>query len=129
MPRLRAGGKWVFGWAMVGAQREITLPPEACLEYQLLPGAEVAFTMGSRTSGGFGIGRCANIRGNPPISRRILATGKMGDGGRIYLPPEVGLEPRARLLMVRGSGIALGLLRRGPLYERAKGHSEIKVFG
>jgi len=29
MPQLVKGGKWVFGWVIVGFQGELTIPPEA----------------------------------------------------------------------------------------------------
>ena len=55
MPRLAKGGKWTYGWVQVGEGREISLPPQACEEYGLEPGCELAFVPGSSRSGGFGI--------------------------------------------------------------------------
>jgi hypothetical protein len=57
LPHLVKGGKWVFGWAIVGLSGEIPIPPEAFSEYQLQFGEEVCFIKGSQTSGGFRIGR------------------------------------------------------------------------
>jgi hypothetical protein len=57
MPQLVKGGKWVFGWVIVGSGGEITIPPEAYREYGFRAGDEVVFLQGSRRSGGFGVGR------------------------------------------------------------------------
>ena len=35
MPQLAKGGKWVFGWVLVGPHGEVTIPPEAWDEYGL----------------------------------------------------------------------------------------------
>lgn len=43
MPRLLKGGKWVFGWTVVGPQRELTIPPEAQREYGFRVGSRVLF--------------------------------------------------------------------------------------
>ena len=128
MPRLAKGGKWVFGWAVVGGGRQIRLPAEALGEYRLVPGTGIAFIGGSRTSGGFGIGRLEALTGNRWLGKRVIASGSMGRDGLVRLPPEVGAEPGERLLMVRWSGLALGLIRRGPIYRIAQGHPEIEEF-
>jgi len=72
MPQLVKGGKWVFGWVIVGGHREITIPPESYTEYGFQAGKPVFF--------------------------------------------------------LRGSGLALGFLTRGPIYEEAVKHSEIETF-
>ena len=33
MPQLVKGGKWVFGWIVVGRLKKIRIPPEAYNEY------------------------------------------------------------------------------------------------
>ena len=55
MPQLVKGGKWVYGWVIVGLQGELTIPPEAWHEYGFRTGDEVTFLPGSRRSGGFGL--------------------------------------------------------------------------
>jgi len=127
MPQLVKGGKWVFGWVIVGSGGEITIPPEAYREYGFRAGDEVVFLKGSRHSGGFGIGRADHI----PIllRKRTLGQGKVDGSGRVIAPPDVGVQPGDRLLAVRGSGYALGLLARGPIYEEAMQHPELETFG
>jgi hypothetical protein len=44
------------------------------------------------------------------------------------LPSALGFQPGERLLVVRGSGLALGFVPRGPIYEEALRHTEIEVF-
>ena len=126
MPQLAKGGKWAFGWVVVGKRRNITIPPEAYHEYGFQTGDEVIFLRGSKRSGGFSIGRVAKI---PPLfEKRILARGRVARQGRVILPPETGVQPGDRLLAVRGSGLALGLSAQGPIYELALKHPELEVF-
>jgi hypothetical protein len=47
---------------------------------------------------------------------------------RVTLPIESGIEPGDRLLAVRGSNFALGLLKFGPIVEEAKKHPEVEEF-
>jgi hypothetical protein len=130
MPQLVKGGKWVFGWVVVGPQRELTIPPEAWDEYGFHPGDEVTFLRGSRRSGGFGLSTTwllAQMAG--PLQTRALARGHIGEDGQLVVPPAVGMRPGDRLLAVRGSGRALGFAARGPIYDEALKHSELEVFG
>ena len=126
MPQLVKGGKWVFGWVVVQAGKKITVPPEAYREYSFQAGDEIVFTRGSRRSGGFGIGRAGKIP--PLLKKRVLAQGRMGKSGQVALPPEVEAQVGDRLLAVQGSGLALGFLKRGPIYEEALQHPELEVF-
>ena len=43
MPQITKGGKWVFGWVVVGQNRQIVIPPEAYAEYGFQPGEAVIF--------------------------------------------------------------------------------------
>jgi len=126
MPRLVKGGKWVFGWVVVGPQREIPIPPEAYLEYGFQGGDEVVFLKGSRSSGGFSVGRVEKIPAL--LQKRALGQGRVDESGRVMAPPETGAQPGDRLLAARGSGLALGFLARGPIYEEALKHLELEVF-
>jgi hypothetical protein len=129
MPQLAKGGKWVFGWVIVSPQREIRIPPEAYAEYGYQAGEEVIFLAGSRRSGGFSIGRTQKLATSKiPLERRALCRAKMGEAGRIKLPPETGVQPGDRLLAGRGSGLALGFLRQGPIFQEALKHPELEVF-
>jgi hypothetical protein len=130
MPQLAKGGKWVFGWVLVGPDRDIRIPPEAYAEYGFQAGEEVVFLAGSRASGGFGIGRPEKLKQSAiPLARRAIARGRIGEGGRVALPPETGAEPGQRLLAGRGSGLALGFLRQGRIVAEALRHPELEVFG
>jgi hypothetical protein len=130
MPQLVRGGKWVFGWVIVGRQGELTIPPEARDEYEFQPGEEVAFLPGSRSSGGFGLSTprlLGQMAG--PLQTRILAQGQIGEDGQIVVPPAVGMRPGNRLLAVRGSSRALGFVARGPICDEALKHPGLKIFG
>jgi hypothetical protein len=129
MPQLAKGGKWVFGWAIVGPRREIRIPPEAYAEYGFQAGEEVVFLAGSRTSGGFAIGRPETLaRSGIPLESRAIGRGKIGPSGIVELPPETGAQPGERLLAGRGSGFALGFIRQGRIFEEALRHDELRVF-
>jgi len=129
MPQLAKGGKWVFGWVVVGPRREIRIPPDAFAEYGFQAGEPVIFLSGSRTSRGFSIGRKARVsEAKIPLERKAIDRGTVGEGGRITLPPGTGVLPGERLLAARGSGLALGFIRQGPIFEEALKHSEIEIF-
>ena len=53
MPQLIRGGKWVYGWSVVGMDCRIPIPEEAKEEYGLSSGAGVIVMSGSRSSRGF----------------------------------------------------------------------------
>ena len=55
MTRLVKGAKETFGWVVVGADREVVIPPEAWNRYGFQAGEEAVFIPGSRKSGGFAI--------------------------------------------------------------------------
>jgi hypothetical protein len=126
VPQLAKRGKWVFGWVVVRSQRKIIIPPEAYHEYGFQTGDEVIFLRGSRRSGGFSIGRVEKIPAL--LEKRMLARGRITRQGRVNLPLETGVQPGDRLLAVRGSGLALGLLAQGPIYEEALRHPDLEVF-
>lgn len=127
MPQLAKGGKWVFGWVVVGPDKDMRIPPEAYTEYGFQPGETVFFMKGSRRSGGFGLGK-STVLSAAPILPRKLAQGTVSVAGTVSLPPEVEIQPGERLLVVRGSGLALGFLQRGPIYEEALKHPELEIF-
>jgi hypothetical protein len=60
---------------------------------------------------------------------RAFGLVKIGLDGQIKIPLEAGIQPGDRLLAVRGSGIALGLLAPGPIYALALKHLEVESFG
>ncbi len=129
MPQLVKGGKWVFGWVSVGPQGALRIPPEAWAEYGFRAGEEAAFLPGSRTSGGFGLSTPRLLaQAAEPLQLRSLALGWIGENGRIVVPEAVGVQPGSHLLVVRGSGRALGFVARGPIYEEALRHPELEIL-
>jgi hypothetical protein len=132
MPRLVKGGKWVYGWVVVGRQGEITIPPEAWREFGFHAGEEAVFVSGSRRSGGFAIstpGLISEVSGRlDGATLRVLARGRF-DVGCIVLSQQAGVTPGDRLLAVRGSRYGLGFVVRGPIYGEAERHPELRVFG
>jgi hypothetical protein len=127
MPQFVKGGKWVFGWCVVGPNGEIRIPPAAYIEYGFQPGERVIITRGSRRSGGFGIGRAEKLASSP-IQLRFLGEAVMGADGQVLLPAMIGVQPGELLLAARGSGLALGFVQRGPIYEEARSHPEVETF-
>ena len=130
LPQLVKGGKWVFGWVIVGPAGELPIPPEAWDEYRFQVGDEVTFLPGSRRSGGFGLSHPRLMAERPgPLEVRALARGRIEEGRWVLVPASVGVQPGDRLLAVRGSGRALGFVARGPIYEEALQHPELACFG
>lgn len=129
MPQLAKGGKWVFGWCIVRPDVEIQIPPEAYNEYGFQPGETVIITRGSRRSGGFGIGRQEILStSRVSLQPRFIGQARIGAGRQVALPLLTGMQPGERLLVVRGSGLALGFLQYGPIYEEAIKHPEVEIF-
>ena len=131
MPRLVKGGKWTYGWVVVGPDGGVTIPPEAWQEFAFRDGEEAIFTPGSRRSGGFAISTVDLMR---QVSRRlegaamgILARRRFQEG-RVAVPAEAGARPGDRVLTVRGSRYGLAFVASGPIYEEALKHPGLEVF-
>jgi len=120
MPQLAKGGKWVFGWVIVDADRRIRVPQDAWTEYGFSAGQEALLIKGSTTSGGFGLGTEDLI--GETLKRRAFARTTFQRGRVVTIPREADIEPWQRLLTVRGSGRALGFIARGPIFELALKH-------
>ena len=154
MPQLVKGGKYVFGWTLVGATGRVRIPPEALGEYGLRESEKLIVMPGSRTSGGFILGSQEKLRHSPIGgvlgARPELSAGRVGEGtivefkgkpfawarlrrGWIALPSETlaryGVRPGDRLMAVRGSGLAVSLIVWGPIVAYARTHSGLKAFG
>lgn len=127
MPQLAKGGKWVFGWAIVGLKKDVLIPTMAYKEYGFHQDNPVVFTQGSRRSGGFGLGR-REIVISSIIHSRIIGEGFIGKEMHVSLPETVDINPGEQLLVVRGSNLALGFLLRGPIIDEARLHPELEVF-
>ncbi len=120
MPQLAKGGKWVFGWVTVAADRSMVVPSQAWKEYGFASGATALLMQGSTTSGGFALGIAEHIPASllgRPVGRTVFEP-----GSRVRLPETVEVHPGQRLLAVRGSGHALSFLAQGPIYELAETH-------
>lgn len=127
MPQLAKGGKWVFGWTTVGQDLDVVVPPAAYQEYGFQTHEEVVFLRGSRTSGGFIMGKRSKVLASI-IKTRIVAEGLMGEMMHVRLPSSLGFNIGEKLLVVRGSGLALSFLHHGRIYEEALRHPEIEEF-
>ncbi len=127
MPQLAKGGKWVFGWCIVSPAGKIQIPPESYAEYGFQEGETAIVIRGSKRSGGVALGRPQKLNNTVLVSRSIGRT-EIGPKGLVTLPHEAHIQPGERLLSVRGSGLALSFLQRGPICEEALNHPEIEVF-
>jgi len=132
VPRLAKGGKWTFGWVIIGRAREVPIPPEAWREYGFRSGGEALFMPGSRTSGGFAISTPAAVaearRRMGGVGPKALGRSRFGKGW-VAAPPAVAVRPGQRLLTVRGSRYGLGFMAGGPIHGEAQAHPELEVFG
>lgn len=154
MPLLVKGGKYVFGWSGVSEEGRIAVPPEAVEEYGLKGAAEVILMPGSERSGGFGLTTMkllqnthygAVLEEDPRLARFEAPEGEaveikskvycwvvMEKNGVFSVPPKTlrryGIEPGGRLLVIRGSGRAVGFIVRGPIVEEAGRHPDIEMF-
>jgi hypothetical protein len=154
MPRLVKGGKFVYGISKIGVAGKIVVPPPAMEEYGFAGSENVILMNGSRTSGGFGLTR-VNILANSgmgvliktlpelmnyqlPECRVVTHRGRLfcwttiGEGGCITVPPETlsgyGVKAGDSLVSVRGSGLAIGFIAKGPLFEEAMNHPELELY-
>lgn len=153
MPQLVKGGKHVFGWSQVGEAGSIVIPSESFAEYRFINGEIVILMSGSKTSGGFGLTKRESLR-ESQLSTLLdrcpqLAEFRIPEGtaiefeGRVYcwikmrdmkitIPigtlARFGVKPGDTLLAVRGTGLALGFIVRGPIAEEARRHTELDIY-
>jgi hypothetical protein len=154
MPQLVKGGKYVFAWSRVSELGKVVVPPEAVEEYGLENTEKVVLMPGSKRSGGFGLTTVRLLKGTPvgtnvekeprlarfeaPEGEPVRIGSKtycwvgMGKNGIFSVPLKTlrlyGVEPGGKLLVVRGSGRAVGFIVRGPIIEEAERHPEIELF-
>lgn len=153
MPQLAKGGKHVFGWSRVGRRGQLVVPPEALDEYGLGESPRVILLPGSRTSGGFALASPRSLvesplgaaaRAHPELGECRIGEGEVLEHkgkpycwvglrqGRASIPPRAlaayGVRAGDSLLVVRGSGLAISFIVRGPLVEEARRHPELDVF-
>jgi len=154
MPKLVQGGKYVYGWSVVSPSGEINIPPEAGSEYGIEGEQDLVLIQGSETSGGFGISRLPVLKesamgvileryselekapsGQPVMVEgrsKIYARSHLGADNRLRLTDEMqkafGIKAGDRLLVIRGSDIALSFAAVGPILKEAEKHIELPVF-
>jgi hypothetical protein len=122
-------------------------------EYSLKEAERLLVIPGSRNSGGFGLGSLSLIRRSPlgsvglacpdlagsvvPEAQPVEHRGKpycwVGlRHGEIRLTADTlkryGIAIGDDLLVIRGSGLALGFAVRGPIVEEARRHPELELF-
>ena len=153
MPQLVKGGKHAYAWSKVNTNGRISIPSEATKEYNLLAYNKVILMPGSKRSGGFAVTSVESLQNSalhvildvhPQLAEFQTAEGetveikgrtycwvKMNKEGSITVPVETlkkyGVSPSDRLLSVRGSGVALGFIVKGPIIDEAKKHSNLKT--
>ncbi|TXT67364.1 MAG: hypothetical protein BAJALOKI1v1_110019 [Promethearchaeota archaeon] len=153
MPQLVKGGKYVFGWIKIRAGGELKIPEEALNEYDLKGELKVFILPGSKKSGGFGITSYKKLTdsklnliltNNLDLANYNTKKGEMiSYRGKKYCWEKIqngilklsddllktyGLQIGDVVLSVRGSGLSLGVLTKGPIFEEAQKHSEISMF-
>lgn len=155
MPQLVKGGKHVFGWSEVGTGGVTIIPFEAVEEYQITTGGSLLLIPGSDSSGGFGLTSTKLLSGtrlgmllrgalsatayDEKTSDHLEVSGNKwffaefrDDQCSIRLSPlvmeEYGIKPGEMLLVVKGSGSAIGFIQRGKIFEEARKHPKLKVF-
>ncbi len=155
MPQLVKGGKHVYGWSTVAGSGSILIPGDAAGEYGFSTEEPLMLIKGSRTSGGFAVTCDRLLSGTPLAEGGVVHAGhparddsEAAPGGapdvtepetprrealRFTLPAEAmerfGVRPGDRLLVVRGSGRALGFLTRGPIRDEALKHDDLPGYG
>jgi hypothetical protein len=108
----------------------LRLPEAALQDYGFRVGDRLFAIKGSRTSGGFGLTKPALLsRALPlqPLAEFIIDRNRCIQLQAENLP-RLGINLPVQLLAVRGSGVALGFVAKGPIYEEAQKHPELEVF-
>ncbi|MFO7797921.1 MAG: hypothetical protein ACQERB_09975 [Promethearchaeati archaeon] len=146
MPYLVKGGKFVYGWSKINDDSEIKIPDEALRDYNLYNAKKIIFIPGSKKSGGMGITTAEKLKNSKlrqilnsnnhkqkeDQTDRIILNTHINPEGYIKIEKSIldhyGLRKGELLLLVRGSHLALGMIKKGPIYEEAKTHPEIALF-
>jgi bifunctional DNA-binding transcriptional regulator/antitoxin component of YhaV-PrlF toxin-antitoxin module len=154
MPQLVKGGKHVFGWSEVDHNGRIVVPDEALTEYGFEGVNKVLVMSGSKRSGGFALTTPSMLKNSqlsvildrePRLAEFRLQEGetvtvgtrkycwvKLSSKGEFVVPAETlkkyGVHLGDRLLVGRGSGLALGFIVKGPIVDEAKRHPDLELF-
>jgi hypothetical protein len=157
MPQLVKGGKYVFGLAQIYEDFQIYIPPEALEEYKLKNEKAVILISGSKTSGGFSICSISKLNHSKlsvllellqfddrtgtyripenevvHFKKRVVCRIRLNKNGSFYLCHELVKYLRLRnckkMVVARGSGLGLGFINKGPIFNEALKHHELMLF-
>lgn len=154
MPQIVKGGKYIFGWTKLEDNRKLKIPPEALNEYRLKKNEDVLIISGSKASGGFGLTSLNLLKGTPigkvlisklqlrgelkskditiSIGNRTYYWSKINEDGYLILEKDFlkyyDIENIGKLLVGRGSGLAIGFIARGRIFQEALNHPELEIF-
>ena len=154
MPRLVKGGKYVYGWSEVDNNGRIVIPSEALDEYGFKDADKVILMPASKRSGGFALTTPSLLKNSrlsvilvrePQLAAFQLPEGetvtvgtrthcwvKLNSKGEFVVPVETlreyGVNLGDRLLVGRGSGLALAFIAKGPIVAEARKHSSLALF-
>jgi len=113
---------------MVEPNAIIRIPPETYVEYGFKAGKAVFITRGSQTSGELGVGRWERLSHEKvSMQSRLIGQSSINSERQVVIPQNSSVMPGERMLAVRGSGLALGFIQCGPIYEEALKHAEIEI--
>jgi len=154
MPQLVKGGKHVFGWSIIKKEGTIKIPDDAYEEYGFKHGEKLIIMSASKRSGGFGLSSI-KLLNNTPIGNSLkkinrlynfqIPEGEVIENGKrsyswvklcknrtIKLSERIlrsfSVDKSSKLLVARGSGLALGFISKGPIFEEALKHSTLKTY-
>ena len=146
MPYLVKGGKFVYGWSKINDDSEIKIPDEALREYNLYNAKKIILIPVSKKSGGMGITTAEKVinsklkqilntnkhKQKDDQTDRIILNTHIKPEGYLQIEKSIldlyGLRKGELLLLMRGSHLALGMIKKGPIYEEEKKHPEIALF-
>lgn len=151
MPRLVKGGKYVYGWSKVAGDGKIVVPKEALTDYKFEVPCKVILLPGSKSSGGFGLttpsmlqcSRLSVVLDREPrlagfqlregetvaVGTRTYCWVNLNGNGEFVVPVKAlnmyGVNLGDRLLVGRGSGLALAFIVRGSIVAEAEKHANL----
>ncbi|MFX1498234.1 MAG: hypothetical protein ACFFBH_11950 [Promethearchaeota archaeon] len=136
----------------MGFNGKIKIPPKAYTEYNLIQDNYAILFSGSKASGGFGLSS-PRLLGESVMKKALaqqdtkykIKEGEISNGcsrkycwvkilgdKSIILAKETleifGIDYNDYLLTARGSGLAIGFVAKGLIFEEAKNYNNIKVF-
>lgn len=158
MPQLVKGGKYIFGWTVIGKNFNVRIPDETYEEYKLDKTDKLILMSGSNASGTlivntpdsilhskFGDRILQAVRYNREqdafninkleivmLGKRLLSWTSL-DKEKCFQLSDTLIEKMKfykgqRLLVGRGSGVGPAFLSKGKIYQEALKHNNIKEF-